>query len=478
MTRYLHRFISTSPCPTSTQRKPRCWGSGRGLPITNPRPTGGEYSSTRLGTRSVYPARFLSKTLLVGAGSSLCGSPTSVRDRCTCVPFQGFVSPHGHNGRMKPVIGVGRRAPRWRHLTFGAIFLLASQMAVSPNASAGSSALSWLVASHNVSGSVVIEALATPPANQSFIRWCLRLDGSPVPDNVSTQVSGYLGIGFDQFTTNGCWQNGTLGSATVGIKFGAVKFDTGVWSNGTHRLQFTLYTDTGRVEKSPVLVLHSYNAGPSVLITPPTGALSLYAPIDTRAYLRSTSTAVLARWCLAIDGRAPTSAQLVSTSVRGIDSIFSQTAGAGCWIVTPGTYFTYSSMAEQFVVNTVQWRNGPHLVEFSVTDSHGRSNTARRWMEFRNSPPQVIGIVANEDLYYGPREASEQITVTALRATKLSIEFHQPGRPLRQVTGEFTPTPNASITLTGLARGATYDVIVVVSSPNGLSRRNLTLRPS
>ena len=238
--------------------------------------------------------------------------------------------------------------------------------------------VSWTETDNQVvSGIASFDATATPAASGTakIVKWCLLFDGAPVTTNVSDYGpdgarSGQI-IQYATFSgSTGCWTVSSSYSA-YSLANARVSWDTTVWAPGPHTLKWTVTDSGGRTATLDVLNFTTNNPGPSVSWTETDNqVVSGIASFDATAAPAASGTAKIVKWCLLFDGApATTDGSRKRPTFRSTVNAAFRESSTNC---VEGT-----DIREMYVQwDTTTWVVGTHTLQWTVTDSSGRSTSS------------------------------------------------------------------------------------------------------
>jgi hypothetical protein len=189
--------------------------------------------------------------------------------------------------------------------------------------------------------------------NNSIAKICLKINGKTP---TSGTLDGYTIRGYTD--ENSCMTYGVSTTPSWG-------FDSTTWANGSYTFTFSAFDSSGRASNTVTQSLTVANQSPVVAFTSPAAASTVAGRFTLRgtATASSEGTASIAKICLKINGKTPTSGTLDGYTIRGYtDENSCMTYGVS---TTPSWGF-----------DSTTWANGSYTFTFSAFDSSGRESNA------------------------------------------------------------------------------------------------------
>ena len=231
------------------------------------------------------------------------------------------------------------------------------------------SAFTSPVAASTVAGKFVLKGTSTPSSEgtASIAKVCLKINGKK-PTSGYYQNNYPLNSYSDE---NSCM---TYGADTAS----SWNFDSTTWANGAYVFTFWAIDSSGRESSTVTRTLTVANQDPVSAFTSPAAA----STAEGRFILKGTSTpssegtASIAKVCLKINGKKPTSGYYQNNY-----SLSSYSDENSC--------MTYGAdTASSWYFDTTTWTNGSYIFTFWSIDSSGReSSTVSRTLTVANQDP-------------------------------------------------------------------------------------------
>ncbi len=206
------------------------------------------------------------------------------------------------------------------------------------------------------------EVVRSNKNNNSIARICLKINGKkPTSGTLAGESLSYYS------DDNSCMQYGV--STTP-----AWSFDTTTWTNGSYTFTFSALDTSGRTSNTVTQSLTVANQDPVVAFTSPAASSTVQGKFTLKgtAAASSEGTASIARICLKINGKKPTSGTLAGESL----SYYSDDNSCMQYGVSTTPAWSF---------DTTTWTNGSYTFTFSALDTSGReSSEVSRVLTVRN----------------------------------------------------------------------------------------------